>query len=146
MKTSFFKQFQLLSIAMVVTVGVAPNAGTAAEIPEKIIANYFSSAKSSDASIDSFSADRGRKLFLSNPATGKPDTPSCTSCHSNSPMNQGQTRAGKDIAPMALSKTPNRYVDIKKVEKWFRRNCKSVLGRTCTPLEKGDFLTFMISQ
>ena len=74
------------------------------------------------------------------------DTPSCTSCHSTDPLNSGRTRAGKDIAPMALSKTPARYTDRKKVEKWFRRNCKSVLGRICTPLEKGDIITFMISQ
>jgi len=47
---------------------------------------------------------------------------------------------------MAVSKTPDRYIDMKKVEKWFRRNCKSVLGRVCTSLEKGDFLTFMSSQ
>jgi hypothetical protein len=47
---------------------------------------------------------------------------------------------------MALSKTPDRYTDPKKVAKWFRRNCKSVLGRECTPLEKGDFLAFMMNQ
>ena len=58
----------------------------------------------------------------------------------------GVTRAGKPIEPMAVSKTPNRYTDHRKVAKWFRRNCKSVLGRQCSPREKGDFLTFMINQ
>jgi len=44
---------------------------------------------------------------------------------------------------MAVSVNPERYQTLKKVEKWFRRNCKSVLGRECTVTEKGDFLTFM---
>jgi hypothetical protein len=47
---------------------------------------------------------------------------------------------------MAVSKTPDRYTDPAKVEKWFQRNCQSVLGRECTAVEKGDFLTFMTSQ
>lgn len=113
---------------------------------QKNISNYASEAKAQDKKFKAFSADRGRILFSSRPATGKPDTPSCTSCHTNSPASVGQTRAGKEIAPMAVSKTPDRYIDMKKVEKWFRRNCKSVLGRVCTSLEKGDFLTFMSSQ
>jgi len=114
--------------------------------PQEIIVGYASEAKAQDKTFEAFSADRGRILFSSHPATGKLDTPSCTSCHSNSPAGVGQTRAGKEIAPMALSKSPNRYTDIKKVEKWFRRNCTSVIGRVCTALEKGDFLTFMASQ
>ena len=93
-----------------------------------------------------FSAERGKTLFKARPASGKPETPSCTSCHGDAPIKAGKTRAGKDIAPMALSRTPDRYSDLKKVEKWFRRNCNSVIGRECTPQEKGDFLTFMISQ
>ncbi|HJM51123.1 MAG TPA: DUF1924 domain-containing protein [Alphaproteobacteria bacterium] len=93
-----------------------------------------------------FSADRGRAFFLARPGSGKAETPSCTSCHGSSPLAGGQTRAGKPIEPMALSQTPERYAEAKKREKWFRRNCKSVLGRACSAQEKGDFLTFMRSQ
>ncbi|NQV83130.1 MAG: DUF1924 domain-containing protein [Rhodospirillales bacterium] len=114
--------------------------------PQEIIAGYASEAKARDKTFAAFSADRGHALFSSRPATGKPDTPSCTSCHTSSPTGVGQTRAGKEIAPLALSRSPDRYTDVEKVEKWFRRNCTSVLGRVCTALEKGDFLTFMISQ
>jgi len=92
------------------------------------------------------SADRGKALFESRAGGGKPDTPSCTTCHGASAMSTGKTRAGKQIEPMAVSKTPVRFTELKKVKKWFRRNCKSVLGRECTPQEKGDFLTFMSSQ
>ena len=48
--------------------------------------------------------------------------------------------------PMAASANSNRYSDQAKTEKWFGRNCNNVLGRDCTPLEKGDFITFMLSQ
>ncbi len=113
---------------------------------QDIISGYSAESKMKDGTFAGFSADRGRALFLSSSANGKPETPSCTSCHSSDPNGFGETRAGKEIAPMALSKTPERYGDPKKVEKWFRRNCKSVLGRVCTSLEKGDFLTFMASQ
>ena len=78
--------------------------------------------------------------------TGKPDTPSCTTCHTQNPKHPGRTRAGKEIAAMALSVTPDRYGDAEKVEKWFARNCQSVLGRPCTAQEKGDFISFMIAQ
>jgi len=93
----------------------------------------------------SFSAARGKALFLSHHTTGKPATPSCSTCHTKNPRNSGRTRAGKVIKPMAISRNPQRFTDPAKVAKWFRRNCKSVLGRPCTAQEKGDYITFMSS-
>ncbi len=107
---------------------------------DRILAEYQKQAG------EPFSAERGKTLFESTFTGGKPKTPSCTSCHTKSPLGVGKTRVGKPIAPLALSKTKDRYTDPKKVAKWFRRNCKSVLGRECTALEKGDFITYMISQ
>lgn len=111
-----------------------------------LLDGYAQEAKGELPSFEGFSADRGKALFLNNYASGKPETPACTSCHTKSPTQAGQTRAGKAIAPMATSISPDRYNDKKKVEKWFRRNCNSVLGRLCTSLEKGDFITFMKTQ
>ena len=91
-------------------------------------------------------AARGETLFTTQHALGKPDTPSCTTCHGKTPFTTGATRTGKVIEPMAVSKTPDRYTDPDKVAKWFRRNCNSVLGRECTPQEKVDFLTYMSGQ
>lgn len=107
---------------------------------------YASEAKAADPAFGGFSAQRGEQLFKTHFATGKPDTPSCTACHTTDPKKMGQTRAGKDIEPMAASVSPKRYTDQAKVEKWFGRNCKNVLGRDCTAAEKGDFITFMLSQ
>jgi hypothetical protein len=58
-------------------------------------------------------------------------------------LNTGRTRAGKEIAPMAVSRSPNRFTDPAKVEKWFTRNCRTVYGRPCTAEEKGNYLSFM---
>jgi hypothetical protein len=107
---------------------------------------YASEAKASDPAFGGFSAERGEHLFRAHFPGGKPDTPSCTACHTTDPKKAGQTRAGKDIDPMAVSVNPNRYADQAKAEKWFGRNCRNVLGRECTATEKGDFITFMLSQ
>jgi mono/diheme cytochrome c family protein len=107
---------------------------------------YAGEAKTADPAFAGFSADRGQSLFKSNFSSGKPETPSCTTCHTADPRKKGQTRAGKDIDPMAASVNPQRYTDREKAEKWFGRNCRNVLGRECTATEKGDFITFMIAQ
>ena len=110
---------------------------------DELINHYAIQAKSETSPFTGFDSNRGENLYLKKFAGGKTDTPSCTSCHTNSPTQTGETRAGKVIEPMAVSVNPKRYQTLKKAEKWFRRNCKSVLGRECTTTEKGDFLTFM---
>jgi cytochrome c peroxidase len=107
---------------------------------------YAAQAKAADPAFSAFSAERGEHLFRTKFSSGKPDTPSCTTCHTADPKNVGQTRAGKDIEPMAASANPKRYADQAKAEKWFGRNCNNVLSRECTATEKGDFITYMLSQ
>jgi mono/diheme cytochrome c family protein len=113
---------------------------------QKVLDQYASQAKAANAAFAGFSADRGKTFFLAQWTTGKPDTTSCSQCHTKDPTQIGHTRAGKEINPMALSKTPDRFSDIEKTEKWFSRNCDSVIGRACTAQEKGDFISFMVSQ
>lgn len=88
----------------------------------------------------------GEKMYNANYGTGKPDTPKCTTCHGATPQQGGETRTAKLIEPMAVSKTPARFTDAKKVDKWFRRNCTGVIGRECTAQEKVDFLTYLSAQ
>jgi hypothetical protein len=134
---------RLISIVVFVS-ALAPAA--AGESPKPVLDFYASEAKTSDPGFSGFSAERGEHLFRTKFSTGKPDTPSCTTCHTTDPRKTGQTRAGKDIEPMAASVSPKRYTDQEKTEKWFGRNCNNVLGRDCTPAEKGDFITFMLGQ
>jgi|GEM_PF-366343 len=109
-----------------------------------ILAMLAAQALAADPAFSGFSAERGGALFAGRFSGGSPELPSCTTCHSPDPRQFGQTRAGKEIEPMAVAVTPARFTDTEKVEKWFGRNCQGVLGRSCTPTEKGDFITFMI--
>ena len=132
----------ILSLVLVAIAGVAA-AGVANPARDAILAAFAAAAKQADPAFIGFSAERGHAFWTAAHAGGKPDTPSCTSCHTSDPTAAGQTRAGKQIAPMAVSKTPDRFTDSAKVEKWFGRNCSTVLGRDCTPVEKGDVITYL---
>lgn len=90
-------------------------------------------------------AGRGKAFFFKPHAGGKPDTPACTSCHTQNLAGRGATKAGKPIEPMAASANPRRYTDRAEVEKWFKRNCADVLGRACSAQEKSDLLAFLTS-
>jgi cytochrome c peroxidase len=118
-----------------------------------ILAPAFAQDTSAQALIEGFSAEAGRPadpeagktLFLGTHTGGKPDTPSCTTCHTMDPKKTGATRVGKPIEPMASSVNPSRFTDLAKFEKWIRRNCNSVLGRECTAGEKADVLSWLSS-
>lgn len=132
-----------LSILVLATLTL-PLASLAAPRDE-LLANYAAAAKAATPAFSGFSATRGEKLHVTKFAGGKADTPACTSCHGDSPRSAGRTPTGKAIEAVAVSVTPTRYSDAAKVEKWFKRNCSEVLGRECTPQEKGDWLSYMIS-
>lgn len=71
---------------------------------------------------------------------------SCASCHTSRPTAEGQhAGTGKHIAPLAPAANAQRFTDAAKTEKWFRRNCKDVLGRECSAGEKADVLAWLLS-
>lgn len=110
---------------------------------QAILDQYAAKTKADNPAFAGFSASTGQAFFAAKHTGGRPDTPSCTTCHTADPTRLGQTRAGKEIKPMAVSANPDRFTDLAQVEKWFRRNCDSVLGRECTTTEKGNFITFL---
>jgi cytochrome c553 len=72
---------------------------------------------------------------------------SCATCHGNDFGKSGKHhRTGKVIEPMSMQVNAERYSEVKKIEKWFKRNCKDAWGRECTAQEKADFLTFLLAQ
>ena len=72
---------------------------------------------------------------------------SCADCHGEVLSQSGRhVKTGKVIEPMARSVNPQRLEDEKKIEKWFKRNCKWTWGRECTTQEKGDFLRYLQQQ
>lgn len=71
---------------------------------------------------------------------------SCASCHGQTLTREGQhVSTGKRISPLAPSANPERLTDTAKVDKWLRRNCKDVLSRECSALEKADLLAYLVS-
>lgn len=87
-------------------------------------------------------AERGQALF------SKPHGRdwSCASCHGELPVQSGKHAVtGKAIGPLAPAFNPERFVDAEKTEKWFRRNCKDVMGRECTVTEKADVLAWLMT-
>jgi hypothetical protein len=113
-----------------------------AETAQQIRQIYVGEATSQQAGFTP-SAKRGEAFFRQRFAIND-KMPACTSCHTDNPMNAGQHAVtGKNIRPLAVAANAERFSDPAKVEKWFGRNCKEVVGRACTPAEKADFITYL---
>jgi hypothetical protein len=88
--------------------------------------------------------ERGEKLFTTD--FGRELGLSCSSCHGAVPVKQGLDKlTEKPITPLAPAANPKRFVDNRKVDYWFRLNCKDFVGRDCTAAEKADVLAWLIS-
>ena len=113
-----------------------------AETPSQILASVESVAKAAPG-FKGFSAARGEQFFT----TTHGNDWSCASCHTDNPAATGKhAKTNKVIQPMAPSANKERFTDVKKIEKWFKRNCNDVLARECTAQEKGDFLKYLLSK
>ena len=93
-----------------------------------------------------FSASRGEKMWHKEfPDPKKPGGKrTCGTCHTDNLKSKGKhARTGKVIDALSPSVNRDRFTDKKFIEKWFKRNCKWVVGRECSPQEKGDFLEYL---
>jgi uncharacterized protein DUF1924 len=113
------------------------NAQDAASIARE----YAAAAKQESPTFVGFAAERGEQFFN---ATHGGEW-SCASCHTHNPLLPGRhARTSKEIAPLAPAANPQRFTNLEKSEKWFKRNCNDVLGRACTAGEKGDALAYLM--
>jgi len=119
-------------------------ASVRAESPDLILKRYESEARKMTPGFKTFSAERGQQLYVQK-GTGPRSTTSCATCHGIDPRQAGRTRANKVIETLVPALNPKRFTDPAHVEKWFTRNCDDVLSRPCTPLEKGDFITWLLT-
>ena len=125
--------------------GVLFNVNILAATPQDLLKQYEAQAKQERPDFAGFSADRGASFFKAEHIHSAGQQVSCATCHTTDPRNLGKTRANKVIEPMATITNPQRFTDAAKVEKWFGRNCKDVLERSCTAQEKGDYIQYLIS-
>ncbi|MCE5180924.1 MAG: DUF1924 domain-containing protein [Betaproteobacteria bacterium] len=116
-----------------------------AAAPVDVLKDYAATARKENPAFKEFSAQRGEALYQAERTHSKGAKVSCAACHTDNPKNAGQTRAHKQIEPMAPSANPQRLTDAAKIEKWFSRNCQDVLERACSAQEKGDFIAYLLS-
>ena len=131
------------ALSLAVLLGLPVRAGAASPVADDLLREYRAQARRERPSFASFSAEEGRRLyFAEHLQEGR--RVSCSSCHTADPRARGLTPAGKVVEPLAPGANPDRLGDRREVEKWFRRNCKQVLGRECTAEEKGHFVTWLL--
>ncbi|MEO8507507.1 MAG: DUF1924 domain-containing protein [Betaproteobacteria bacterium] len=117
-------------------------AGLSTAGPRELLAGYEAAARQSAPAFAGFSAARGARFF----GETHGGEWSCSTCHTLSPAAGGRhAKTGKSIAPLAPAANAERFSDAATTEKWFRRNCNDVLNRECTPQEKGDVLTWLLT-
>jgi hypothetical protein len=131
----------LFALGLVIaTAGLAANPAFAVT-PDEVLASFKHDA-SGLPGFQEFSAARGEKLFK----TKHNHNLSCSTCHTDNPAAQGKhSETDKLIKPLAPAANEERFTDMKKVAKWFKRNCNDVLDRECTPQEKGDVLAYLLT-
>lgn len=104
--------------------------------PAELLAGYAAEGSAAP------SPERGKQFF--NARQGREW--SCASCHGTVPTQTGKhASTGKPIDPLAPAFNVERFTDSAKAEKWFRRNCNDVLARACTPAEKADVLSWLLT-
>jgi hypothetical protein len=132
----------LVVLSVIGTAGLLAAAQAAPTPPPAGYLDQLRAAATATPGFSGFSAERGRAFFTSPHGNDW----SCSSCHGDRPSTTGKhARTGKEIAPLAPAANPERFADEARTEKWFRRNCNDVLGRACTPVEKGDVVTWLMS-
>ena len=90
-------------------------------------------------------SERAKSLWVSKfPGKGEFKQRSCSSCHGSDLTQAGKhVKTGKTIQAMNPNVNASRLTEKRKIEKWFKRNCKWTFDRECTVQEKADFLHYL---
>lgn len=120
---------------------LAASAAWATPATDELFARYKSEGAAN------FDAERGKSNWHRKSKGEDGDNMSCTTCHGDDLGKESKHhKTGKVIKPMAPSVNAERFTEVKKIEKWFKRNCNDAWGRECTAQEKGDFLKFLLNK
>lgn len=146
----------LMLPAMVAFIALPVHAETTAkqtEVMKQLLVQYGEKAveeaknKKSKAaqSQTSFTVAAGREFYLQRRSWQENDF-TCSGCHTEDPRKEGKhIETKKPIKPLAPSVNPERFTDVKKVEKNFTEHCYDLHDRDCRAYEKGNFLTYLMS-
>ena len=132
----------IVAAVLLLALGQAAQGADAHSNAVNVLLQYYESSGAT-----AFNGDRGETLWKSENPQNDGSVRSCQTCHGTDLKSAGKhARTKKSIKPMAMSVMPSRYQDVKKIKKWLKRNCKWTLGRECSAQEKGDILTYLLSQ
>jgi len=131
--------------ALFVALGMASLSANAGIVGAKQFAErYAAHVKKTDASYR-LTADAGRNFYVKK-YTRRGKEESCTSCHTDNPANAGKhSETGKPIRPLSPVTNPKRFSTLQQVEENFTKHCHNIIGRDCTPKEKGDYIIYLLA-
>lgn len=125
-------------VALVTVAGLVAATPSHATSAQELLAAYSKEAGTAP------SPERGQRFFNTNFGTELRLT--CASCHGAVPTQDGKDDlTGKTIRPLAPAFNAARFTDRTRVEHMFRLNCKDFVGRECTPGEKADLLSWLLT-
>lgn len=136
-----------LALVLFVALGISSLPAQAGVDGAKQFANqYAAHVKTIDPSYK-LTADAGRAFYTKKYTRRKDNKEeSCSSCHTDSPANKGKhVDTGKVIQPLSPVVNASRFKDLQKVETKFKKHCNDIIGRDCTPQEKGDYITYLLT-
>ncbi|HWH49508.1 MAG TPA: DUF1924 domain-containing protein [Burkholderiales bacterium] len=136
--------------------------------PEELLSAYAALAGQADPGFTGFSGERGKAFYFSGHRVEDGSELSCASCHHEDPRREQFAHHDKipcrachgmpdsanfedipkirrQFLPLAPAANSRRFTDQWFVEKWFRKNCGLLLRRDCTPQEKGDLITWLLT-
>lgn len=115
-----------------------------ADTPQDLLAGYSRDAAVAQPGFAP-SAARG-EAFFSQRRNVTERMPNCAACHTADPRGEGRhVITGKVLKPLSPLANAARFTRAAKVEKWFGRNCREVVGRDCSAAEKADLIRFLLS-
>jgi cytochrome b len=132
------------ALGLALLLGFPQRARAAPPLAAELLAGYEAAARRESTAFRGFSAAEGRRIYSAE-FVQDGQRVSCATCHTSDPRQRGRTPVGKVVEPLAPSANPERLTDRREVEKWFKRNCKQVMGRECTAEEKGHFVTYLLA-
>lgn len=121
------------------------------EVMKQLLATYAEKAKDEYKNRGKavpnpiFSVETGREFYLKRRTWQATDF-TCSGCHTEDPTKEGKhIETKKPIKPLAPASNPERFTDVKKVEKNFTDHCMDLHERDCRAYEKGNFITYLMS-
>ena len=156
--------FAILALGSFVSFLSHANAGTA----EELLGRYEAEARAELPGFRGFSAEEGRSFYFRKHPVPVLGEVGCVSCHLPDPRRTVMRHRTKipcrachviddtehpdpgnakkrEIEAFAPTANRRRFTDPELVGKWFQLNCRYVLKRPCTAVEKGNLLTWLLS-